>query len=825
REALEHFQISPNLTNNIMLEVARLKPTPSGSKPFLPWAVVASTAVLIALMLGIGNQHLARFQIPYSLEAQSEMSVELLEAPIVQEIKPEPDVRRQFGNINAGGKSNTPKQNPDEMLLAATETKGEDDAPLPKQWIPGKVPGISASMMISLATTNGKFYLLDYDGYLYKTTIDGSEWEQVSELTTFLNDDHQVDKISLTEHNDTLYMINSNEILASTDGGKTWNSVGECPKGRFVDLAIIDGTFYLAFEHTVFSSKDSGKTWIEINKGLKEKVVSLDLIQNTLFLSTEVGIYTTRLYRFEVDRWQPIQYPMAEITDIRSFTGTDNILYIMAVLNEVGFNKDDRGQIWWLLRSTDKGKSWTEITPKKAQSIFGYAPFEDEPLASLVAKKNTVLIIGRDSGGVIRSTDTGNTWTSVNPTGISAIPGSVHDAVAINDNTFYIYGISGIYRTSDGGISWSRYNTEPNSGLYNLTYVNRGKEHNTTGTFYAMTREEAFKSMDEGKSWHVVNPEKGLRIGRPTISRIVESGGTLYAKCQSTFSPKILTLYRISDNRKTLIPIQGMPVFDSRKLYELLEKQEKIHPNAIIFTAAKMLVKGSDKSYIEQLQKSSVGATQFFKQLAAAHHGQLDMIRRRGLQGVFAVSDNIFYMEYNFKLFRWEPGDTEWYDTGQEETVMFTWDLLQRDLKLAVSGNTVYVGKRDGKLMGSFDKGTNWIDFTSALPFPVKDYKQILATGTTVYVATDAGVATSENGKNWQALLDAEGTNLVMEHLAADENTLYGVTLTSGIYRLKNGIWEQVVSEIPDNINSIAVDGVNLYVGTQNQGMLHYTLQ
>ncbi|MCG9129406.1 RNA polymerase sigma factor, partial [Candidatus Poribacteria bacterium] len=31
REALEHFQISPNLTNNIMLEVARLKPTPSGS--------------------------------------------------------------------------------------------------------------------------------------------------------------------------------------------------------------------------------------------------------------------------------------------------------------------------------------------------------------------------------------------------------------------------------------------------------------------------------------------------------------------------------------------------------------------------------------------------------------------------------------------------------------------------------------------------------------------------------------------------------------------------------------------------------------------------
>ena len=99
-----------------------------------------------------------------------------------------------------------------------------------------------------------------------------------------------------------------------------------------------------------------------------------------------------------------------------------------------------------------------------------------------------------------------------------------------------------------------------------------------------------------------------------------------------TFFPEILTLYKISDTRKTLIPIQGMPVFDSRNLYELLENQEIIKP------------KDSDKSYIEQLQKSSVGATQFFKQLAMAHDGQSSMIRMRGLQGVFAVSGNIFYM-------------------------------------------------------------------------------------------------------------------------------------------------------------------------------------
>ena len=44
REALDNFQITPNLTENIMREVSRLKPTaPSGGKPLVPWAIAVST--------------------------------------------------------------------------------------------------------------------------------------------------------------------------------------------------------------------------------------------------------------------------------------------------------------------------------------------------------------------------------------------------------------------------------------------------------------------------------------------------------------------------------------------------------------------------------------------------------------------------------------------------------------------------------------------------------------------------------------------------------------------------------------------------------------
>ena len=66
REVLENFQITPNLTENIMHEIARMKPiVPSNGKPLVPWAAAASTIVAILLMLGIGDQQYAiRFQQP-----------------------------------------------------------------------------------------------------------------------------------------------------------------------------------------------------------------------------------------------------------------------------------------------------------------------------------------------------------------------------------------------------------------------------------------------------------------------------------------------------------------------------------------------------------------------------------------------------------------------------------------------------------------------------------------------------------------------------------------------------------------------------------------
>ena len=106
REALRNYQLSPNLTDSIIQEVKHIKPTsPSGTKPIIPWVIGASSIALIVLMLGLGSQYLAHFQHPYSLDAQSEMAVELMNVPIVQNLEMKPDNRNQLrGNSNDTGK-------------------------------------------------------------------------------------------------------------------------------------------------------------------------------------------------------------------------------------------------------------------------------------------------------------------------------------------------------------------------------------------------------------------------------------------------------------------------------------------------------------------------------------------------------------------------------------------------------------------------------------------------------------------------------------------------------------------------------------------------
>ena len=106
QEVLGGVQLSSNLTENVMRQIADVKPTPPPvAKPLFPWSAFGIATLLVALLLGATGQYLVRFQRPYSFEAVSEPTVEIIDTFILLDVDSKPDVRNQVGRATSVDKN------------------------------------------------------------------------------------------------------------------------------------------------------------------------------------------------------------------------------------------------------------------------------------------------------------------------------------------------------------------------------------------------------------------------------------------------------------------------------------------------------------------------------------------------------------------------------------------------------------------------------------------------------------------------------------------------------------------------------------------------
>ena len=370
-----------------------------------------------------------------------------------------------------------------------------------------------------------------------------------------------------------------------------------------------------------------------------------------------------------------------------------------------------------------------------------------------------------------RSMDGGETWTNlgidVNSLLLNSIP-----AAAVDERTFYKVGAFGIHRTTDGGKSWHIFmNGVMGTSTNDLIAFNN--------RLYAHTGYEVFQSTNAGVSWKKVPmtdepgtpqsaEQKFSRVDTNFGSKLVVSGNTLYF-----FSPlrNILRISRLSTDGNMLIPVQGVPTFD-----ETLS----IAPSIPFGTDAKAKT--------------------------------------------LAVSHDVFYVEYKARLFKWRIGELEWKNTGLIDTGERFDEDPHKGFRVAVLGETVYVGKRDGKLFQSLDGGVNWRDVTPNLPLHFTHFKEMVSLGSTVYVATDEGVLVSETGEHWRVVTDTVDTRTVINKLTVDGTEVYGMGDT-GVYRLSTrGQWEQFSTEAPERVVSLAVANGRLYSAWAEQGIFYISL-
>ena len=299
------------------------------------------------------------------------------------------------------------------------------------------------------------------------------------------------------------------------------------------------------------------------------------------------------------------------------------------------------------------------------------------------------------------------------------------------------------------------------AGILDLVAVNN--------RLYVHTDGDIVQSTDRGASWETVGidvskvnsppfKEGDSRFNFSGHSRLTVADNSLYV---ISLEKRSLHVFRLSTDGDALIPIQAVPAFE-------------------------------------------------------AEQGDLSEII-----GAFVVSDGTFYTEYKRKLFKWKPGDSSWKDTGLVDTDDLSEGDLADGFRLAVSGETVYVGKRNGRLFQSLDGGNSWKDITPNLPLRFTSFKEIVFAGSTVYVATDAGVLASQTGGHWRVVND----DVVIDRFAVDGLTVYGAGGT-GVYRLDvHSDWTQIFPGVPGKVRSLVVDRNRLFVATEQRGLFHISLE
>lgn len=858
RQNLGSFQLPANLTQNIMNDISHIVPAaPTANKPIVPWVFSAASAVLIFLLMGAGTQYLSRFQKPYDLNATSERTVELIEAVLVLDSPAKSAVRNQAGSSSTPGRNPGEGQKPDAQLFAAALVD-ETEVSTPKsQWIQTKGP-VGGLVNTLFTTTRGDIYAGTSTNF-YKMSDDGQTWKLViagSPTSLSLKDFIMGGTQQMVERDDTLYLANDIEVLTSTDDGETWNSLGTHPKGQPVGLVITDAvpgaeadiTLNLALVEGVFRSVDAGKSWILLNDEnlAGRKIRAITAVENTLFAGTDNG-----LYRLNVNAWEKLTIRPAEMSEnkmaIHALAVDEHRLYVAA--GDELTNQNQRGRQfklsltgndeWSLYRSTDQGDTWYSIDPRKRQengeekrrqNIFDFSsPFPGAesteiymPSIKLFAAEGKVTVVDA-FGKFFYSINTGETWTSLDTKHSSGynVPPSV---LMMDANTFYKGGASGVQRTTDAGKSWHQMNMGLVDTPVQTLIAVKGK-------LYANDQANGFvASTDGGESWTPL--PRGIDGG----VFIKTFDGVLYVKRGNQMnSPS--PLCRLSTEDHSIEFIKDMPAFENVNSQKISIEMDQIMQEAFTNEAQQNFKEGTP------LNPEHIDFDQFNEAMNKALQEQAS-VGMLGFIGDFAVSGDTYYVEYGQTLYRWKPGMGEWHNTGLVDKgedpfasafsgpfdysadASTAYDTINSSgFKIAVSGSTVYIGKREGHLFQSFDEGDTWNDVTENIPFSFEKFKTVVFAGHTVYVATDKGVAYSSDGTRWHAATDTESRAFVVSRLAAEGTTVYGQT-DEHVYLLKEGanIWKRATPELPGAVISFAVDGKILYVGTVNRGVLRFAL-
>ncbi|MFN4908174.1 MAG: VPS10 domain-containing protein [Bacteroidota bacterium] len=223
--------------------------------------------------------------------------------------------------------------------------------------------------------------------------------------------------------------------------------------------------------------------------------------QNLMFAGSAAGgIWKTTN---SGQQWQPINIPnipVIGISDLVIAPSDDNIIY--AATGDV--NGSIAGQLsryngftYGIIKSTDGGNTW---------SLTGLSsdPAENDLIGRLwVDPANPNIVVAASYGGIYRTTNGGTSWTRTASGIFREVIQNPVSTVTLYAATYAMNGGASIHRSTDAGVTWSMMYTIPEANRIRLavTKANQNVVVALASNFQTQGFEGLYKSTDAGTSF------------------------------------------------------------------------------------------------------------------------------------------------------------------------------------------------------------------------------------------------------------------------------------------------------------------------------------
>lgn len=322
---------------------------------------------------------------------------------------------------------------------------------------------------------------------------------------------------------------------------------------------VFDAQPFLAIGAITIDPQNSNRIWV----GTGDKNISgYCYTGNGIYLSEDGGVTWTH-------KGLGQQYIIA---DIAVDPGDSNTLYAAAMGNP--FQRDEnRG----LYKSTDGGITWQQILYTSDDSgVIDLAMSHEDPQTLYAAtynriRTNSEIVAEGEEAGIWKTTDGGVSWAALS----NGLPSGVLGRIGIcmypgDDNRLYAvvvdttYNVEGVYKTTNGGENWSALPTEslPASvyssfgwyfGEVFVNPENPDQVYITGVDSYTMT---------DGSTWQPITPPWWEYIVHADSHDMAFIDGSNIVLCTDG------GLYRTSDNCENWTDIDNIPV---NQCYHVIE--------------------------------------------------------------------------------------------------------------------------------------------------------------------------------------------------------------------------------------------------------------